>query len=186
MATNTSFKQTDFTRTALDNDYEACEFVNCSFSEIRFGKIGFENCRFVQCNFSLCRMDTTTWSDVQFIDCKMTGIDFSRCNPYTLSITFQHSQLQYAIFTALNLQGTTFTECNLQEADFSETNLKGAKFVECDLARTVFSSTNLEKADLSTSFNYIIDPVANRLRQAKFSREGLAGLVASFGIVLVD
>ena len=61
---------------------------------------------------------------------------------------------------------------------------RGAVFDRCDMERTSFFRTNLEKADLSTSFHFIIDPAENRLKKAVFSEAGLRGLVAQWGIVI--
>jgi len=74
----------------------------------------------------------------------------------------------------------------MQGADFSEANLKGAIFNKCDLSMAVFAKTNLEKADFTTSYNFEIDPTNNKVRNARFSRYGLAGLVSTFGVKIED
>jgi hypothetical protein len=43
---------------------------------------------------------------------------------------------------------------------------------------------NLEQADLSTSYGFIIDPENNRMKKARFSLSGLAGLLVKYGIVV--
>jgi uncharacterized protein YjbI with pentapeptide repeats len=70
----------------------------------------------------------------------------------------------------------------LQEVDFTEANFSEAKFDDCDLAGALFDRTNLEKSDFRTAFNYRISPSINRLKKAKFSQDGLAGLLSDFGI----
>ncbi len=116
----------------------------------------------------------------------MTGINFSLSNRFGLSVEFRNSILSYALFTEMKLKDTCFTRCDLQNADFMETDLSGVKFTECDLAYASFHHTNLEKADFSTARNYALNPVANRLRKAKFSRYGLEGLLTGLGIEIVD
>lgn len=44
----------------------------------------------------------------------------------------------------------------------------------------------IEKADFTTARNYTLNPAANRLRKAKFSRYGLEGLLSGLGIKIVD
>jgi uncharacterized protein YjbI with pentapeptide repeats len=163
------FKQIVFTDNVLNEEYENCEFINCTFAEIHIGKVGFDHCKFTDCNLSLCKMNTTSWSEVEFVDCKMTGIEFTYCNNYSLSVGFTKCNLQYALFVGTNLHDTIFDGCNLQEADFSEANLKGASFMDCDLALAVFSKTNLEKANFTTAVNFEIDPTNNRLKKTRFS-----------------
>jgi uncharacterized protein YjbI with pentapeptide repeats len=72
----------------------------------------------------------------------------------------------------------------LQEVDFSKTDLSGADFEKCDLSGAIFDDTKLEKADLRSSFNYSIDPDRNKIRKAKFSLEGLPGLLGNFDIII--
>jgi fluoroquinolone resistance protein len=179
-------EKTVFTEATLETEYSNCLFSNCDFYDIHLGEVLFDDCRFVACNFSLVKMEKTSWSHVRFEECKMTGIDFTDCNRFTFSACFIGCNLNYAVFTANNLQDTRFEDCTLEEATFSQSNLKGASFANCNLRRAIFSSSNLEKADFSTALHFEIDPNSNKLTNATFSRFGLSGLVASFGIKLVD
>jgi fluoroquinolone resistance protein len=65
----------------------------------------------------------------------------------------------------------------LHEIDFTETNLSAAVFDHSDLSGSIFDGTKLEKADFRTAYNYSIDPERNRLKKAKFSLSGAAGLL---------
>jgi hypothetical protein len=40
----------------------------------------------------------------------------------------------------------------------------------------------LEKADFRTSYNYSINPEVNRIKKAKFSTAGIAGLLCKYDI----
>jgi len=53
------------------------------------------------------------------------------------------------------------------------------------IASQTFTGADLEKADLSTSFNYSIDPTSNKIKKAKFSQSGISGLLDAFGIEIV-
>jgi len=66
--------------------------------------------------------------------------------------------------------------------DLTECDLASAVFDHCDLAGATFENTILEKADLRTSFNYSIDPERNRVKKAKFSLQGLPGLLNKYDI----
>ena len=48
----------------------------------------------------------------------------------------------------------------------------------------VFDRTDLREADFRGATGWVIDPVENRLRGARFDRSDLAGLVQSLGIQL--
>ena len=52
------------------------------------------------------------------------------------------------------------------------------------MQRAFFDHTILKNADLSTSYNFIIDPDNNDINKAKFSVHGLAGLLAKYDIVI--
>jgi uncharacterized protein YjbI with pentapeptide repeats len=72
--------------------------------------------------------------------------------------------------------------CTLHEVDFTEADLSASTFDNCDLLNASFDKTILEKADFRTSYNYIIDPENNRIKKAKFSRNGIAGLLNKYDI----
>lgn len=184
MKENQKISNTDFTQQPLDDEYCSCQFVNCNFSEKQIKDTLFEDCQFEQCNFSLAKMEAT-WRDVNFKECKLTGANFTKTSPFS-TFSFHKSNLQYAIFVKTKLKNTKFTTCNLQEADFSQADLTMAQLNNCNLLRTIFFNTNIEKADFTTSFNYIIDPNTNTLRKARFSKQGLPGLLLSFGIIIED
>jgi uncharacterized protein YjbI with pentapeptide repeats len=102
-----------------------------------------------------------------------------------LSLSFDHCSLILASFYQLQLKKIEFTECKLIEVDFTEANLSNAQFKGCDLDKAIFEKTNLEGADLSTAINYKFDPEQNRLRKAKFSKDGVVGLLGKYDIVVV-
>jgi uncharacterized protein YjbI with pentapeptide repeats len=101
-----------------------------------------------------------------------------------LSLYFQNCHLKLSVFSKLALKKTTFNNCNVQETDFSETDLREAVFNNCDFQGAIFRHTNLEKADLQSSYSYSIDPENNRLRKARFSRQGIIGLLDKYGIIV--
>ena len=72
----------------------------------------------------------------------------------------------------------------LIEVDFTGADLQEVVFENCDLNRSIFERTDLRKADLSTARNCQLSPEDNRLRGAKFSSDGLAGLLTDYGIVV--
>jgi uncharacterized protein YjbI with pentapeptide repeats len=64
-------------------------------------------------------------------------------------------------------------------------NLTKAVFTECDLAGAVFDNTNAEQADFSSAWHFTIDPEHNKIRKAKFSTAGLAGLLHKYQLTIV-
>ena len=65
---------------------------------------------------------------------------------------------------------------------FAEADLTEAVFKDCDLSGAIFDYTVLEKADLRTAQHYSIDPENNRLKKARFSIFGIAGLLDKYDI----
>ncbi len=165
-------------------EYTSCTFKQCFFSEQDFSNYTFMECRFEHCDLSSVQVKNTGLKDVTFLHCKVLGINFSEANPFLLSLHFEYSMLNYASFYRLNLKKIQIKKCLLEEVDFAEANLTGAKFIECDFRGALFDQTNLEKADLSSSTNYTIDPEANRVRKARFSKEGAMGLLAKYDIII--
>lgn len=103
---------------------------------------------------------------------KQLGLQFYDCRELLLDFEFDQCMLKLSNFQRLNLKNTKFTDCNLQEANFTGTDLTGA----------TFDQTNIEKADFRTAYNFSINPATNRIRKARFSLAGVAGLLDVYGI----
>jgi len=117
-----------------------------------------------------------------FSNCKLLGVNFSECNDFLLSLGFEDCQLNMTSFFKLKLKSIKFINCTLRESDFGSADLSAALFERCDLHKAIFDGTNLEKADLSSSSNYVIDPERNRIRNAVFGMHGLPGLLLKYNI----
>lgn len=142
----------------------------------------FDDCTFKSCNFSMTVFRNTGLRTVKFIGCKLMGIDFGASNSFSFSVAFQDSILDYSSFFQCKMKKTNFTDCSLKQVDFRETNLSMAVFKNCDLTQASFVRTNLEKTDFRTAINYSLDPELNKVKRAKFSYSGLAGLLFKFNL----
>ena len=177
------FEKTDFTQRALAiGEYENCSFINCNFSNANLSGFNFSECEFIGCNLSMVKIVKTVLNNIRFKDCKLLGVNFDNCNQFTFSLYFENSILNLASFYKLNLKKIKFKNCSLQEVDFTECDLSNSIFDACDLSRTIFKNTNLDKADLRSAFNYSIDPEVNKVKKAKFSKEGVIGLLDKYEI----
>ncbi len=183
--TDQSFEKQDFSASPLTKgEYEACQFLNCSFAEGDLKNIRFTDCQFKGCNLSLAKLGGSTFKDVVFEDCKLMGLHFETCNELLFTVEFRNCVLDLCSFYRRKMKKTRFENCSLREADFSEADLSACLFENCDLENTTFENTLLEKADLRTSFNYRIDPERNRLKGTRFSIHGLPGLLEKYGILV--
>jgi len=162
--------------------YIDCHFINCDFSKANISASDFIGCRFNGCNLSLAVVENTGLKDIAFKDCKMVGIDFSKCSNFLFAVQFENCPLDYSSFYGKKMKKTIFRNCSLKEADFTETDLQMAIFSHCDLINTSFVQSNLEKADFRTARNYTFDPEINRMKKAKFSADGVIGLLAKFNL----
>jgi uncharacterized protein YjbI with pentapeptide repeats len=112
----------------------------------------------------------------------MLGLHFENCNEFGLSVNFDNCNLNHSSFYKTKLKKTIFKRIKLQEVDFAECDLTGSVFDDCDLMKAIFENTTIEKSDFRTSFNYLIDPEKNRIRKARFSITGIAGLLDKYDI----
>ncbi len=181
--TGKRFDTIDFTTAPLPTgQYEDCTFINCNFSGTNLSQMIFQDCTFMECNLSLAALGDTRLLGVSFTQCKLLGLHFEHCRKTGLEILFDHCVANLSSFYQLSLKQTRFTGTSLQEADFTEADCSGVRFDQCDLHLAVFDHTNLEKADFSTAVHYSIDPTINKIKKAKFSLQGLPGLLHRFDI----
>lgn len=177
------FERIDFTTQALDKaDYEACTFLNCNFSETDLSNFKFIECEFYDCNLSSATLENTGFQDVLFKDSKMLGMHFEQCNDFGLSIKVENCQLNHSSFYKKKLPKTHFIKSKLQEVDFTQCDLSSAIFEDCDLLQATFDNTDLRKVDFRSSYNFVIDPEKNRIKDAKFSLATISGLLAKYNI----
>lgn len=168
----------------LEEEYENHLFQNCNFAGIKLSDTIFFECEFVQCDFSLANVKKTSFREVSFKECKLMGLRFDECDTLLLSFNFQKCILNFSSFHKLNIKKTVFNSCTLHEVDFSESDLTNAVLKECDLTRATFDKTILEGADLRTAYHFSIDPANNRLKKARFSKEGLMGLLDKYHLII--
>ena len=177
------FEKKDYSTFPLPvGDYDNCTFAGCNFSGSNLSESRFSECTFKGCNLATARLTKTAFQDTTFTECKLTGLHFEDCSEFLFSPAFHHCILQFSSFAGRKLKNFTFKYCNLQEVDFTGADLTGVLFDHCDLARAHFEHTVLERADFRTAYNYTIDLELNRLKKARFSSAGLAGLLDKYDL----
>ena len=180
---NEIFQTINYTLSPLPKgEYENCQFINCDFSDTNFSEMKFIDCEFTGCNLSLVKLGKTIFRDINFKDCKMLGLRFDHCSEFGLAFSFDKCILDHCSFYQTKIKKTVFKGCQLHEADLTECDATGSIFDHCDLLDATFENTILEKADLRNSYNFSIDPAANKIKKAKFSLSAVAGLLNKYGI----
>jgi fluoroquinolone resistance protein len=183
MIENQVFEKIDYAENQiLKGEYENCTFVNCVFYNANLSNISFRDCAFNGCDFSLATLKNTVLNEVKFANCKLLGLHFEDSDDFILRVSFEDCILKLSTFYKRKIKKTVFKNCNLQEVDFSECDLTGSLFDHCDLGSAVFYKTVLDNVDFRTSFHYSFDPEINRIKRARFSREGVIGLLDKYNI----
>ena len=178
-----TFRQVDYTASPLPKgNYEACEFIDCNFSKADLSHVVFIDCSFHECDMSMAKVHEAAFRNAQFKDCKLLGIHFDHCNEFLFEVAFDNCRLDLASFYQRALPKTDFTACSLKEADFVEADLRECSFARSDLSGAVFERTKLEKADFRGALNYNIDLEINSVGKARFSRDGLHGLLGKYNL----
>lgn len=177
------FEKIDYKEVPLmQGEYEKCHFIHCDFSGNNFSEIKFRECVFSHCNISLVKLNRTVLQQIHFNNCKMLGLAFDLCNEFGFSLEFDCCILNHSSFYKVSLKKTSFKNSLLHDVDFTECDLSGSVFEQCDLLGSTFFHTNLEKVDFRTSYNYSIDPGSNRIKRARFSLEGVTGLLEKYDL----
>jgi uncharacterized protein YjbI with pentapeptide repeats len=165
-------------------EFEGCTFRQCAWSGVDLSHARFTDCAFEHCDLSTAITTNTAFRTVRFEGCKLLGLQFDRCSAFLFAVRFSQCRLDFASFRSVVLKNTLFSGCRLHEADFSGADLSGANLEDCDLSGAVFEATNLEKADLRTAHHFVIDPQRNRVKGARFSMNGLPGLLSGHRLVI--
>lgn len=182
---DTTFTKQDFAKLGLNKgEYNYCNFIDCNLSNLKLSDYKFIDCSFNNCDLSNAKLANTAMQSIKFDNCKMFGLIFSDCNEFLFSASFTKCRLNFSSFYKTKIKNTLFNDCNLTEVDFVQTDLSNSKFKNCDFSKSIFDNTNLEKSDLTSSYNYSINPNMNRLKKAKFSKEGIIGLLDNLDIII--
>ncbi|GGW65163.1 uncharacterized protein YjbI with pentapeptide repeats [Winogradskyella epiphytica] len=184
---NQTFSKQDYAKDdLLKAEYEDCTFINCDFNNSDLTSVAFLTCEFIDCNFSNANITQTTFNNVNFKGCKLLGVKFHRCNEFLLSFSCSDCLINFSSFYKVKLNQTKFYKCILHQVDFTDAQAKHAIFDDCDLSQSIFYNTNLEHADLSSAYNFSIDPSLNQIKNAYFSKSNLIGLLNAFKIRVKD
>ena len=68
------------------------------------------------------------------------------------------------------------------ESGFTKADMSAATFEKRNLQDALFMQTRLAETDFNTAFNIVIGPESNYMKKAKFSRDGLFGLLFKYGL----
>ncbi|WBO84151.1 pentapeptide repeat-containing protein [Hymenobacter yonginensis] len=169
---------------AGQREFEEYRFRNIDFSEANLAGIRFSDCLFENCNLAGANISQTALQNVAFEGCKLLGLPFHACRDMLFGVHFDRCQLDYASFLGRALPATRFVGCSLQEADFSQANLTAAVFDDCQLTRAIFRQSILVGTDFRTAHGVELDPEQNEVRQARFSRHSLPGLLTKYALVI--
>lgn len=165
--------------------WEECEFHRCSFEGVKHGKAQFVGCTFRECDLSNLDIGGIQFSDVTFSHCKMLGIRWHQAPPLLFSVRFEGCNLSFGDFYGMKLRKLELRGCKLHGVIFEEADLTEANFSESDLEDAVFLRTQLAKADFTDARNYSIDPLANKIRGARFRLPEAVSLLTALGVRIV-
>lgn len=181
--THKTFEKVVYIDQKVNNrEFEDCIFKNCDFSNSDFSNSSFMDCEFIDCNLSMAKLAATSLKTVHFRDSKLLGIQFNSCTDFLFSVNFQDCVLDYSSFANKKMPKTSFNTCSMKEVSFIGTNLVNSAFENCNLDNAIFNDTQLAGADFRTAYNYKIDPEFNPMKKAKFSTQGIVGLLDKYDI----
>ncbi|WP_269225027.1 pentapeptide repeat-containing protein [Flavobacterium eburneipallidum] len=181
--THKTFEKVSFIDKKVNNrEFEDCVFKNCDFSNSNFSNNTFMDCEFIDCNLSMTQLDGTSLKTVDFKNCKLLGIQFNACADFMFGVSFQDCVLDYSSFSNKKMPKTKFHSCSMKEVSFIGTNLTNSTFENCNLDNAIFNDTQLAGVDFRTATNFKIDPEFNPMRKAKFSTQGIVGLLDKYDI----
>ncbi len=99
-----------------------------------------------------------------------------------LSFMFSQCVMDHSGFTRMHIPKTRFNNCSLRHTNFVGADLTASSFDNCDLSDAKFENTLLEEADFRSAYNFTIDPLSNRIKNASFSNKNITGLLNRFDV----
>ena len=165
-----------------NREFEDCVFKNCDLSNSDFSYSSFMDCEFIDCNLAMTKLSGTSLKGVQFKNCKLLGIQFEECDDFLFNVNFQECVLDYSSFANKKMPKTKFNSCSMKEVNFAGTTLSNSVLENCNLDNAIFNETQLKEVDFTTAYNYKIDPEFNPMKKAKFSTQGIIGLLDKYDI----
>ena len=169
-----------------NHEFEYCTFAHCNFSKASILSSSFVDCDFHDCNLALTNLGNTILNGAKFYNCKVLGVKFNYCNDFIFDVYFEDSVLDYCSFEGLKMSKIIFKNCSLKGVDFINSQLKQAKFINCNLDEAAFSGTNLQESDFTSSYNYAINLQENFVKKTRFGKDGLAGLLRNYDIIIEE
>jgi fluoroquinolone resistance protein len=178
-----TFENITYSEKPIKNrEFDKCTFKVCDLSNSDFSYTKFIDCSFVGCNLAMIKLMSSGLNNISFKECKLLGVNFTECEDFLFSVKFEDCVLDYASFMYKKMPKTQFLNSSLQGTVFTKTDLTSSRFDNTNLLNAVFEKTQLAEANFLTAYNFIIDPELNYLKKAKFSMEGLPGLLVKHNL----
>lgn len=174
-----------FDKTINNREFDGCIFKNCDFSNSDFSHNTFIDCEFIDCNLAMTKLQNTSLKNVTFKTCKLLGIQFNECADFLFTVDFDDCVLDYSSFANKKMPKTRFANSSLKEVSFIACNLSNSVFENCNLDNAIFNETQLKEVNFLTAYNYKIDPEFNPMKKARFSNEGISGLLDKYDIKIL-
>ncbi len=175
-------KENYFGKRITDREFDGCTFKNCDFSNSDFSGSMFMDCDFIDCNLGMMAVIKSGFKTVTFKTCKVLGIHFHDCDDFLFNVHFEDCILDFSSFANKKMQKTKFINSSLKEVSFTGADLTGSLFDNTNLEQALFNGTQLKDTDFTTAYNYTIDPEFNSMKKAKFSLQGIPGLLDKYDI----
>jgi uncharacterized protein YjbI with pentapeptide repeats len=165
--------------------FEECSFERCVLNEATLSHCRFLKCKFIACDLSVVKVPNSRFTDCEFIDCKLVGVEWTAVGSektvrMMFSVAFDGCVLDYSDFFDLPVK--RMSRCSAKEVDLTKADLTGADCRETDFSGAKFDRTNLIGANFVGARAYAINPLACKVKKARFSFPEATALLAAFEV----
>ena len=168
-----------------DLEFDACVFVECSFSGGALKRWHLTDCRFENCDLTAARLTAARLRGVKFRNCRAGGVNWAGASSLD-DLDFEHCVLDHGVFANAKLPRFSAVDCRLREADFAEADLRSAVFTKCDLLGSRFFGADLSAADLRGAFDYLIVARQTKMKKTRVSLPEAVSLLSGLDVILED
>jgi uncharacterized protein YjbI with pentapeptide repeats len=112
-------------------------------------------------------------------------LNFSEVNSFMLEMRFTDCQLHFCDWKDMVLSDISFVNCHLQENTFERCDMRNCRMESCNMDRAQFTRNDLRTFDVSSNYNFSLDPELNKIKGMQLHERQLICLLFKYELDVI-